>query len=147
MKRFSNIQYSDPIQSEFLLVCSATKYLFEEGYRVRLEVSNMGQSIDIVATKNEKVTAIEAKINNWRRALQQCKAHALVVDFIVIALAQKKIPAELLNTLNTNGWGLLVYDKRNDTWCWEVKPMKNNRIWLPQRNHFLKGLEKVSYVN
>jgi hypothetical protein len=136
----------DPVKSEYLLVCSATKYLSNEGYRVRQEVSNMGQSIDIVATRNGLVTAIEAKISNWRRALQQCKAHALVVDFIVIALKIKKVPIELLNTLNANGWGLLIYNNQNDDWHWEVKPLQNNRIWVPQQRYFLEGLEKVNYA-
>lgn len=146
MKKSCDFPSQDPIITEFRMVCSVTEHLFGEGYRVRLEVSNMGQSIDVVATKNRWITAIEAKRTDWRRALLQCRAHLMVADFIVIALALKNVPTELSQTLHANGWGLLMYDSTSGEWRWEIKPRKNKRVWQPQRRRFSEHMRKVNYV-
>jgi hypothetical protein len=106
----------------------------------------MGQSIDVVATKNRWITAIEAKRSNWRRALEQCRAHALVADYIMVALALKKAPAELAEALRQRGWGLLMYDAGTEAWRWEIRPRRNDRIWHPQRRRFSENLRRVSYA-
>ena len=137
---------SDPLGSEFSLVNSVTGHLQSEGYGVRLEVSNMGQSIDVVATRNRWVTAIEAKRSDWRRALVQCRAHVLVADYITVALGLKKPPAELVDALHDNGWGLLMLDQATDKWQWTIRPRKNDRIWGPQRRRFIHDLRKIGYA-
>ncbi len=146
MKISSDPCEGDPCSSEFWLVCSVTKHLVEEGYRVRLEVSNMGQSIDVVATKNRWITAIEAKRHDWRRALEQCRAHMLVADYIVVALALRNAPSELSETVQRYGWGLLLYNRAFQAWGWDIKPRRNERVWLPQRRRFSASLKKVKYA-
>lgn len=134
------------LSSEYSLVCSITEFLSLEGYRVRLEVSNLGQSIDVVATNNRWVTAIEVKLCNWRRALEQCQAHTLVADFIVVAISQKKVPDELLSLLSDQGWGLLHYSEERRVWDWIAKPKLNSKIWKPQRKQFSQLLRTVKHV-
>ena len=146
MKRCSEPCLPDPPSSEFWLVNSVRDHLLAEGYQVRLEVSNMGQSIDVVATKNRWITAIEAKRSDWRRALVQCRAHVLVADFITVALGLRKPPAALADTLHQNGWGLLMFDQTTDAWRWEIRPKRNDRVWRPQRRRFSEGLRKVSHA-
>jgi len=58
--------------SEHELVATLVSKLKREGFRVMTEVSNMGQSADIVAIKGRWVTLIEVKDRNWYRAIQQC---------------------------------------------------------------------------
>ena len=144
-KSCDNCNKETPI-SEYNLVCSVTGHLVKEGYKVRSEVSNMGQSIDLVATKNRHITAIEAKKYNWRRALEQCQAHTLVADYIVLAVAIKKTPTELTEILREKGWGLLKYEATSDSWCWDIKPTRNSNVWQPQRQRFSADLRKVNYV-
>lgn len=129
------------------MVKSLAIYFNSQGYKVKLEVSNMEQSIDMVVQKplETLVIAIEAKLNNWKCAIQQCKAHTLVCDYIVIALALKKVPLKLLSILNEKGWGLIMYNSINDSWKWEIKPQKNNNIWKPQRKKFLNKLQEIEY--
>jgi len=134
------------VLSEEKLVCSVIDYFAEKGYRVRREISNMGQSIDIVATKNNCITAIEVKRSNWRRALEQCKAHELVADYIILALSIKKIPPELKNYTEKKGWGLLIYESEKNLWKMNFTPKKNDNFWMPQRIHFSNDLMKVDYV-
>jgi hypothetical protein len=147
MKTFSDALSCAPTVTESRLVMSVAEHLFEEGYRVRLEVSNMGQSIDVVATKNRWITAIEAKRRDWRRALQQCRAHVLVADYVAIALAQRSVPAELSQILHADGWGLLLYDSTQGEWRWEIRPRKNERVWQPQRRRFSDNMRKVGYAS
>ena len=61
-------------------------FLQKQNYRIRHEVPNMGQSLDILASRSRWVMAIEAKLENWKRALRQCRAHELVADYICIAI-------------------------------------------------------------
>lgn len=102
----------------------------------------MGQSIDLVATKNDHVTAIEVKRTDWRRALEQCKAHMAVADFIVIAIAVKKLSREFLHLLHLRGWGLMVHDLPGDGWELIIKP-ERNEPWKPQRDVFMAGMMKI----
>ena len=146
MQRSSNHANTNPEFNELRLVLSITEFLTESGYRVRLEVSNMGQSIDLVATKNRWITAIEAKRKDWGRALQQCRAHVLVADFIVIALAQKSIPTDLSEELIRNGWGLIMLDFSKDSWNWKIQPKKNRKVWKPQRERFAASMKEIAYA-
>lgn len=149
MKRFcEDPSAQGPTTSEFGLVRSLTAFFEAQGYDVRLEVSNMGQSIDLVAIKGKGrrlATAIEAKRTNWRRALSQCRAHALVCDYIAVALALKSVPVELRTRLEISGWGLLMYDYAAATWYWEIRPKKNTHIWQPQRRRFLATLREFTH--
>lgn len=133
--------------TEFDLVHSITGFLVSEDYKVRHEVSNMGQSIDIVATRGRWVTAIEAKKSNWKRAIQQCKAHTLVADYIVLALALKRIPSQLETILSENGWGLILLDNSLESWNWIIKPQINTKVWKPQRERFAVEFRKINYGN
>jgi len=146
-KKSPDTSYREPMNSEFGLVCSLTEFLSNSGYRVRLEVSNMGQSIDLVATKGKYISAIEAKRSNWRRALSQCRAHRLVADYIAIAIPAKKAPNDLIDILESEGWGLLLYNADSDSWAWEKTPKRNPHIWKPQRAKFLSDLKAVAYVS
>jgi hypothetical protein len=107
--------------TEEAVVLSLASHLREEGYRIRLEVSNMGQSVDLVATRSRWVMTIEAKTSNWKRALHQCRAHALVADHIALALPLRNVPTELSEALHERGWGLIIYDLDANDWRWEIK--------------------------
>lgn len=147
MRNSSRFHSSNALDSEELLVSLITEYLAMDGYRVRHEVSNMGQSIDLVATKNRWITAIEAKRSHWRRALEQCKAHTLVADYIAVALPQQVAAEELNLYLEAEGWGLLLYESNTNRCYWEIQPKRNKRVWRPQRQQFAKDLKKVEYAS
>lgn len=131
-----------PALVESSLVESLGAHLISKGYSVFVEVSNMGQSVDVVALKDGRRTMIEAKLHSWKRALEQCKAHKLVGDYIVIAMPMRKnIPTALTGALRKNGWGLLTFDPFKDEWKWTVRPRLNRRgIWRPQQERFDKLL-------
>ena len=121
-------------------------FLQKQKYRIRYEVPNMGQSLDILASRSRWVTAIEAKLENWKRALTQCRAHELVADYICIAIATKKVSEELETEIRQRGYGLIHFDDGNKKCDWAVKPQRNLKIWPAQRRVFSNNLRGIEYV-
>jgi Holliday junction resolvase len=133
--------------SELELVVKLVRKLRREGFRVMTEVSNMGQSADIVATRGKWVTLIEVKRNNWSRALQQCRAHEQIADFICIAIASASIPSKLEQQAVEAGYGLLHYRRLNGKFEWIVRPRRNKDVWRPQRRHWSKARRRLMNGN
>ena len=127
------------------LVHSVSLFLAEQGYRVRAEVPSLGQSADLVATRGRWVSFIEVKVRDWRSAINQCKAHKLVGDFICIALGTKNISEAVKQATANEGIGL-IHVLADGTCSWIVKPVLNARVWQPQRRRFSQNLQAVAYV-
>ncbi len=113
---------------------------------MRLEVPNMGQSADVVATRGRWVTFIEAKKHDWRRALEQCKAHEQVADFICIALGTKSISDAAREEALAAGYGLIHFET-SDRCTWVVHPQRNTDLWRPQRDRLSRVLKGIGHVN
>ena len=116
-----------------------------EGYNVRIEVPNMGQSIDVVATKNRWITAVEAKLTNWRRALAQCVAHEQVADFICIAVGTGGVSDALFAEANNRGYGIIHCAPTGNCCHWVLRPRRNRQVWRPQRNQLAAALRVIRY--
>lgn len=132
------------VQEEFV-VHATTQFLAQSGYKVRREVPNMGQSADLVATRGRWVTFIEAKTKNWRRALQQCRAHELVADFVCVAILANRRTGEVPPPLLESGYGILMVCPRDGTCAWHVRPMLNRSVWMPQRKRMATSLRRIEY--
>ena len=117
------------------------------GYNVRCEVSNMGQSADIVATRGRWVTFVEAKIAHWRRALEQCVAHEQVADFICVAIASESLADELLAAARERGYGIIHCDLRQKTCQWVTRPRVNHNVWSPERRRWARYLRMIDYAD
>lgn len=135
------------VQEEGTLVKMLAAALVEQGFRVRTEVSNMGQSADLVATRGRWVTVIEAKLGHWRRALTQCRAHEHVADYICIALASVSLPKELRETAEKLGYGVIHFKQGTGTFDWALKPRMNKAVWRPQRKYWANKVRKHTNAN
>jgi len=131
---------------EEALVSLVVSLLNGHGYRVRCEVPNMGQSVDIVATRGRWVTFVEAKIAHWRRALAQCEAHEQVADFICIALASASLSEEFLLIARQRGYGVIHGDLTEDKCKWVERPRINRKVWGPQRQYWARFLRMIDYA-
>lgn len=131
---------------EAALVGLLAKSLSASGCRVRLEVSNMGQSVDIVATRGRWVTFIEAKMKDWRRALEQCRAHENIADFICVAVSLKKAPQDLISRVQERGYGLFLCNTNLHKCDLIVWPRRNKRVWVPQRRKVSAAMKDVPYA-
>lgn len=132
---------------EGVLVAQLVGFLSSAGYRIRLEVSNMGQSADLVATRGRWVTFVEAKVKDWRRAIDQCRAHESVADYICLALCLKRPSAELLAQVDASGYGLLLCDLTSRDCEWITRPKRNSKVWRPQRRKTMSAMRGIPYAD
>ncbi len=132
---------------EMDVVWRVTGFLVSEGYRIRHEVPNMGQSADIAATRGRWLTLVEAKVRDWRRALSQCVAHEQVADFICIAIAVETASRDLADEVAQRGYGLILCPLSNGHCEWVVRPVQNPNIWPPQRKRLVSLMRKIGYVH
>ena len=137
----------DCVEFEDEMVDALTVFLSNNGYRVRTEVPNMGQSAALVATKGRWVLVIEAKMGDWKRALNQCLAHEIVADYIALAVASRSISSALVTEIEKLGYGLIHCDRKDGSCAWIAKPKFNRQIWKPQRSVFSQRIRKVNCVN
>jgi Holliday junction resolvase len=133
--------------SEAELVSKLVKKLKREGFRVKTEVSNMGQSADIVATRGKWVTLIEVKVRNWNRAIAQCQAHEQIADYICIAVASASVPRRLRERASGAGYGILHYSRDQQDFVWIVRPRLNGQVWPPQRRYWAKARRRILYAD
>lgn len=147
MKILSSTIDVNRFKCENAVVDELVSFLSKSGYRVRLEVPNMSQSADVVATRNGWVTVIEAKVKNWKRAIQQCKNHRPVADFICIAIATKKVSDLLIEEVETLGYGLIHCSPISGMCKWIIEPKRNQQVWVPQREMLSKAMKDINYVN
>ena len=133
------------ITAEHHVVDRVARLLHCEGYRVRTEVPTLGQSADLVATKNRWVTFVEAKVRDWQRALQQCRGHEHVADYICIAVATARRPDALLETARQRGYGVIHCQPQSGHCEWLLLPARNEAVWRPQRLELGKALRGVDH--
>lgn len=129
------------------VVALVVSLLRHDGYRVRREVSNMGQSADIVATRGRWVTFVEAKVGHWRRALGQCQAHEQVADFVCVALAASGVPEEFLKMSRQRGYGIIHCAIDELTCRWVTRPVRNASVWRPERKRWARLLRTIEYAH
>jgi len=131
--------------SEGRLVGGLVRFLLASDYRVRLEVPNMGQSVDIVATRGRWATFIEVKATDWKRALRQCRSHECVADYVCVAIGTRSVSTALLDAARGRGYGVLHCLAEEEQCMWVVKPRLNKKKWPPQRKQLGKDLKAISH--
>jgi len=128
------------------LVNAVVRFLSNNGYRIRTEVPNMGQSADVVATRGRWITFIEVKRKDWRRALVQCRAHEQVADFVCVAIGTKSVSPLLQQEIKFAGYGLIHCVGQTE--CeWILTPTRNAGVWAPQRRKLSEILRTIDHVN
>jgi len=128
---------------ESIMVGRLVAHLQSIGLEVRLEVPNMGQSTDIVASSKSRHLFVEAKVHDWKRAIEQCKTHELVADYICIAIGTVGVSNKLIAESRCLGYGIIHCPPSSDKCTWIVKPQRNRNYWPPQRERFSEKLRSI----
>jgi hypothetical protein len=131
--------------SESKIVAELAAWLIAAGYRVRTEVPVLGASVDVVGTRGRWVTVFEAKVADWRKALRQCETHDTVADYICIVIASARIADHLKEEANRRGYGIIHYSKKTSLLSWICKPVRNTRVWKPQRKLWALSSSRIEY--
>jgi hypothetical protein len=121
--------------------------LTERGFRVYKEVPLFSSSIDMVLlNERNELTAIEFKLFNWKKALDQVKKHSICFDYLYICLLKQKTKEarkKVEHVCVQSGIGLFYFSVREDgrPILEEVqRPRKIENTWQKKKNDLIKYL-------
>ena len=119
-----------PFYLELELVKPVVDYFKKQGYVVKREVRIGFCRADIVAFKNKTVTAVELKLNDWKKAVVQAKNYQLGTNYVYLAFPLMKSynvlrKAEVI--LKKEGIGLLTVNEETCEVCKIIDAMQSRR--------------------
>jgi len=119
-----------PFYLELELVKPVVDYFKIQGYVVKREVRIGFCRADIVAFKNKTVTAVELKLNDWKKAIVQAKNYQLGTNYVYLAFPLMKSynvlrKAEVI--LKKEGIGLLTVNEETCEVCKIIDAMQSRR--------------------
>ena len=129
--------------SESQLVEKVVCFLTKQDYEIELEIPSMGRHIDLVAVKQGLITAIEAKISNKKRVLEQCVHHDIVADFICIAWGAKNVASSLFHEADKRGYGI-IHCPPHSRCSWVLQPVKNEKLWESQKRVLINSWRTIA---
>ena len=119
-----------PFYLELELVKPVVDYFKNQGYVVKREVRIGFCRADIVAFKDNKVTAVELKLNDWKKAIVQAKNYQLGTNYVYLAFPLMKSYNVLRKaevTLEKEGIGLLTVNEETCEVCKIIDAMQSRR--------------------
>jgi len=127
-----------------------SRFLQNRGYYVRCEVPpclGSQRRIDVVGSKPRKgiVAAVEAKIGNYNRVLEQACLRMFVADFVYVSFHSsyaKKIYFEKGSELQRNGIGLISVGERTRELISPIQSKYVNPIRRSNLIAVMKNLEE-----
>jgi len=105
-----------PFYLELELFKPVSDYFKNKGFIVKREIKIGYHRADIVAFKNNSVTAVELKLQNWKKAVIQAKNYQLGADYVYVAFPLMKsynILRKAEHILKKNKIGLLVINEED----------------------------------
>jgi hypothetical protein len=115
-------------------------FVESQNYQVFDEKRLFSRKIDVVGIRKNEVCAIEIKIHDWRRAIEQAFLNLRIADYSYVALPEMcciRLNSRLANEAHGTGIGLI----RVDGYAKEViKPEPSNRVQPLLREKFLAQL-------
>lgn len=130
-------------QNERSLVIDAFNRLKKESVQfVCCEVPLLGRCVDLAYMMKKSLFAVEFKLHDWRRAIQQARDHRLAADFAYICMPEREITTEMRNEINEAGVGLMFY-KKNKGWPFEevIKAPKSKETWSVARSDLAEYIQ------
>ena len=93
------------------LIKPVSEYFKNKGYKVRYEIRIGFCRADIVAFKDNKSTAVELKLRDWKKAIIQAKNYQLGSNYVYLAIPLSRVYNVLRKAehlLKKEGIGLLI---------------------------------------
>jgi hypothetical protein len=129
------------------LIKPISDYFKNKGYNVRYEIRIGFCRADIVAFKNDRTTAVELKLRDWKKAIIQAKNYQLGSNFVYIALPLSKVYNILRkaeHNLRNEGIGLLIVNEKTN----DVKKYINAKLSKKQLGEIsLDSIDKKMFKN
>jgi hypothetical protein len=97
------------------LIKPVSDYFKNKGYKVRYEIRIGFCRADIVAFKDNKSTAVELKLRDWKKAIIQAKNYQLGSNYVYLAIPLSRVYNVLRKAehyLKKEGIGLLIVNEK-----------------------------------
>lgn len=113
---------------------------------IYIEVPVFCRSVDLVIREKQtaRIFAIEFKLHDWKRAIQQAQSVGLCFDYLYICLPKPKTDSsanKISAACISNGVGLIFYDTEHNEFCMEVEASKTTDVWEKERCRIVNYLE------
>lgn len=118
--------------------------------KLYIEVPVFARSVDLVELVEGKLYAVEFKIRDWKRALNQLKSVESCFDYLVLCIPKpktEKCRRNIISTCASLGIGLYFWDQENDLFFHECQEKCVHDIWQIQKRQTLSYLEKQEAQN
>ena len=121
-------------------------------YEVRIgDWAASRKKIDLVILRNKRLISIEAKICNWRKALQQAYSNLYVSDYSYVALWHKAVPNIDEDIFANLGIGVLAVSgslgEMTNGLCNEILKAKKSNLIVQKCNAYVKNECKLQEAN
>ena len=117
--------------------------LFDKEYKIFEEVKIFTRSIDVVLKKNDKLIAVEFKLNDYKKAFEQISDYQIVTDYSYLCIPKRKLSSHIFTRLQENGIGLFMYNSDDNALEEIIKPNNNSLQIEYYKNYLLKKLKKT----
>lgn len=109
---------------EYEVVERVETYMKKKKFKTYREVPALDKKIDIVGVRNREIWAVEAKVKDWKRALQQAVTDRLFVDRVYVALWHEFAGRADEEIYGKFGIGIMSVDGSVEI----IKPAKKSKI-------------------
>lgn len=124
--------------SEKDLYPPVVQFLKQKGYVCHYEVKFLTRSIDLIALKKRKIIAVELKVRNWQKALQQALTCRLCAQETYLAIATEYSHRVDMELLKEYGIGLISSDGKEMKIL--IQAVKSSIIHKSVRNDILQQI-------
>lgn len=116
--------------------------------KIYIEVPVFSRSVDLVELDghSRKITAVEFKITDWKRAIKQLSEISLCFDYLILCVPKPKTEKCIENIKNScveKGIGLIVWDRMDDNFIRVCDPIEACDIWKEPKRQILKYLKEM----
>jgi hypothetical protein len=138
------------LYSEQYMVNQCYSYFKSHYSQVFLEVPVFSGSADMIIIDQKGITAVEFKINDWQRAVNQAYKHLLAVDYAYICIPVPKTietRARIEEVVVNSGLGLFYFNINSEQPVLLAKSAPNSsQVWITAKQNLLERLENLTYT-
>ena len=119
---------------------------FRKNLKIFVEVPVFCRSVDLVIQEKHtaEISAIEFKLHDWKRAIQQVQSVGLCFDHLYICLPKPKTDSstnKISNSCMLSGVGLIFYDPEKKLFATQLEAPKMSDVWEKERCRIVNYLE------
>lgn len=115
--------------------------------KIYIEVPVFSRSVDLVEfdSHSKKITAVEFKISDWKRAIRQLSDISICFDYLILCVPKPKTDKcieSIKNACLEKGMGLILWDQSDNSFMRICEPAAVTDIWKEPKRKILKYLKE-----